>query len=136
MRLGASKGFPCFAGKLGNDEVVGSLKKSGKLRGRKRVTRFERDPFGASKIRRGNDAGALGEFGEIFRRDFEREANGSGDERGDGKHFAAHLEEEIVSPLDLLGGPGEGKADFAELVDVHGATLTVCGKRHRHRRPV
>lgn len=97
--------------------------------------------MGASEIRRGNDAGALGEFGKIFRRDFEREANGSGDERRDGKHLAAHLEEEIVSPLDLLGGAGEGKANFAELLDVHARLLlfaandTAAGGGLLHKRP-
>ena len=119
IRLGGGKGFASFAGELGDDQVVGSAKERRKFRGRKGVARFQGNPFRASQIRRRDYTGALGEFGEIFGRHFERKTNGRGDERSDSKHFAADLKEEVVAPLDLFSGAGEGQAYFAELLDVH-----------------
>lgn len=110
IRLGGGKGFASFAGELGDDQVVGSAKERRKFRGRKGVARFQGNPFRASQIRRWDNTGALGELGEILGRHFERKTNRCGDERGDGKHFAADLEEEVVAPLDLFGGAWKGQA--------------------------
>ena len=127
IRLGGSKGFASFARELSDDEVVGSAKKRTELGGSERVARFEGNPFRTGEIRRRDDAGTLGEFGEIFGCDFERQANGRGNEWSDSEHLASDLEEEIVAPLNLLGGSGKGKADFAELVDVHDLVESICG---------
>ena len=36
----------------------------------------------------------------------------------DSEYLAAHFETEVFAPLKLLGGVGEGEAEFAEPVDV------------------
>jgi hypothetical protein len=36
-----------------------------------------------------------------------------------GEHFVGDFEGEVAFPDRLLGGSGEGQAEFAELVDVH-----------------
>ena len=127
IRLGGSKGFASFARELSDDEVVGSAKKRSELGGSERVARFEGNPFRTGEIRRRDDAGTLGKLGEIFGCDFERQANGRGNERSDSEHLASDLEEEIVAPLNLFGGSGKGKTDFAELVDVHNLVKSICG---------
>ena len=78
---------------------------------------FEGDPFGASKIRSRDDAGTLGEFGERFVVGFEGQKYTRRFEGRDGKHFAGDFEDEIVAPLDLLGGVGKGKAKLSNGFD-------------------
>lgn len=62
----------------------------------------------------------LGEIMEFVGVRFQREPETRRFKRGNSKHFAADFEDEVVFPLHLLGGAGEGEAKLAELVDVHG----------------
>lgn len=89
------------------------------LGGRNGVSGFESDPFGAGEIGRGNDARALGEFKEGFGRCFESEPDARRLESKNREDSAAHLEDQTL-PLEMLGGIGEGKAEFAERANVHG----------------
>ena len=109
-----------FAWELGTDQIVGGAKERGEFREGKRVAGFQGNPLGTREVRGGDDAGAFREFQEVFRRHFEREPHAGGFQRRDGEHLACDLEEQVITPLDLLGGRREGKAEFAELLDVHG----------------
>lgn len=107
------------ARKLGGDEVIGFAEERGEFRLRHNLRGHEGDPFGTGQIGRREDAGAFREFGELFGISFEREPDGRGNQGRDGKHFAGDFEDQVVFPLDLFRSAGEGKADFAQLVDVH-----------------
>jgi hypothetical protein len=52
-----------------------------------------------SRVRRGDDPVEFGQFGELFRRTFERElARGAGVEADDREHLAADFEDEVFLP--------------------------------------
>ena len=104
-------------GKFGKYKVVGKAEQCSELLRRKRVGVFHGDPFGARKIGRGDDAGALGEFGEGFLGGFEGEKNGGRLKRSNRKHFAADFEDEIVAPLNLLRGVRKREAEFSDGFD-------------------
>jgi len=79
--------------------------------------------MGASEVWRGDDSGALDEFGKFFVGAFEGEPARAGFERNDGEHFCADFEEEVVFPLDLFGDAWERETEFADPVDVHGGRI-------------
>jgi len=114
------EGFARLAGELGNDQIIGGAKKRREFRRGKGIAGFEGNPLGTCEVRGGDDSRAFREFGEVFWRHFKGEPDACGLQQCDGKHFASNLEEEVVTPLDLLGGRGKGKAEFSELLDVHG----------------
>jgi hypothetical protein len=117
------EGFARLAGELGNDQIVGGAKKRREFRGGKGVAGFQGDPLGTREVWGGDDTRTLREFREVFWRHLKGEPDAGGFQRRNGKHFAGDLEEEVVTPLDLLGGRREGEAEFAELIDVHGGNL-------------
>lgn len=61
------QGFTSFSRELGEDKIVGFTKQGGEFLPLQGVLGFQRDPLRASQVRRGDDAGALGELREIFR---------------------------------------------------------------------
>ncbi len=115
--FGGGEALARFPGEFGEDKVVREAEERGEFLRREGVSVFERDPFCAREVGSGDDAGALGEIGEGFVGGFEGEENGSGFERSNSKHFAADFENEIVTPLDLLGGVGKTEAEFANGLD-------------------
>lgn len=80
---------------------------------------FHGYPVGPGQVGGGHDSLALDQLGEVFVAAFEGEAHPHGLQRGDRKHFATYLEDEIVIPLDLLGDAWERKQKCAQTIDVH-----------------
>jgi len=104
------QGLARFPGELGKDEVVGFVEQAGELFFLQGVLRFQRDPLRAGHVRRGNDAGAFGEVGEVFGGTLERKPDFRRFQDGHGKNLSAYSESEINAPGDLLGCVGEGEA--------------------------
>src|SRR5215831_2371091 len=109
-------------GKLGKDQFVGFAKQLFEFGNAQSIARFQCYPFGASEVRRGNNARPFGELSEILVRGFKGKADWRRDEGGDGEHLTAYLEQKIIAPLNLLGSSGEREAELAQLFDVHGTT--------------
>ena len=65
--LGAGQGFTDLLWKSGDNQVIRLTEKAGEFLARHCVSRFQSDPLRAGKIRGGDDVGALGQFGKIFR---------------------------------------------------------------------
>ena len=114
-----------FCGEPGDDEVIRGAKERGEFSGGNGVGALESNPLGAGEVGGGDDAGAFGEFSEGFVAGFKGEKNRSGFERRDGEHLASNFENEVVAPLDLLGGVRKAEAEFANGFDgVHAAPVT------------
>lgn len=99
-------------GEFGDDQGVCLAQEPLKFVVRKSGIRLQCNPLGAREVGRGNNPGLLDEFGELFAATLEREADFHRLERRDREHLAAHFEHQIVLPLDLLGGTGQGKQEF------------------------
>src|SRR5262245_16117109 len=79
-----------------------------------------------SRIRGRDDTIAFGQFGELFRRAFERElALGAGVESNRREHFAADFEDEVILPEDLLGHVRQRKAIVTNFFQAHTPTSTI-----------
>lgn len=117
FRFGGGEAVTRFFRKFGEDEVVGKAEERGEFLRGKSVGVFESNPLGAGEVGSGDDTRALGEFGEGFVGGFEGEKNGSEFEWSDGEHLAADFEDEVVAPLNLLGGVGEAEAKFSNGFD-------------------
>src|SRR5450432_4187362 len=77
-----------------------------------------------------DDSAAFGEFREIFGRSLEGYPDGSDFQNRVGEHFVGDFEGEVAFPDSLLGGAGERKAEFTELVDVHGSPAEAWLRTH------
>lgn len=106
-------------GQLGDNHVVGSAKERREFLGSEGFFRFKRDPLGARKIRRGDDAGALGQFGEGFVGSLKGQPDGGGNQYGMREHFASDLEGQVVFPDLFLAGLRERQAEVANPIDIH-----------------
>ncbi len=120
--FGGRESGTSFCGEPGADEVVGGAEERGEFSGGDGVGAFESNPLGAGEVGGGDDARTLCELGEGFIAGFDGEENGSGFEWRDGEHLACNFEDEVVAPLDLLGGVREAHAKIADGFDgVHAA---------------
>lgn len=102
---------------------MGLTEETFKFRVGQRGFRFQGYPVGPGQVGGGDDSRTLDQVGEVFVAAFEREARLYGLQRGDRKHFAAYLEDQIVIPLDLLGDAWERKQEFAQMIDVHSGSV-------------
>jgi len=85
-----------------------------------RVEALQRDPLRACKVGRRNHPVVFLQDGELFVGAFERDpVAGIRVQGGDGKHPAADLEYQVVSPLDVLGRTWHREAQFSEAFNVH-----------------
>ena len=112
-----------FFRKLGNDDVVRVPHEYGQLGGRKRIFRFQCDPLRSSEIRRGNNAGPLGQLIEIVRRRFERQPDGRRLEDRVSEHLARYLEGQIAAPDHMFRDGWKRKTKVADPAGIHSANL-------------
>ncbi len=112
------QGFASLPGELGENKVVGFLEQTGEFLFLQGVLSFQSNPQRAGHVRRGNDAGTFGEFGEIFGRTFERKPDFRRLQDGNRKNLSAYSEGEVSAPGDLLGCVGEREAQIADRVDI------------------
>src|SRR6266853_2401855 len=108
-----------FPRKPREDHVIRFAQQAREFLRRQGIPGLQRDPLRSRQVRRGNDVGPLGQLSEIFRRRFEREKYWRRLQRRYGEHLPAHFEYQIVAPLDLFRGAWKGKANLAQLIDVH-----------------
>ena len=134
-RFGASPGLSCwfarwpygFAGsfsKFGEDMVIRLAQQLCEFLVRQGVFRFQCDPFCASQIRRGDDAGAFRQFREIFRRAFEREPDRCRLQHGHGKNLFSHSKGQIVTPRNFFRGARKRETELAHLIDGHNSVAS------------
>jgi hypothetical protein len=85
-----------------------------------RIEALERDPLRAGEVGRRHHSAVFLQDDKLLVRTFERNpVAGVRIEGGDGKHPAANLEYQVVSPLDLLGRTEHRQAQFSEAFQVH-----------------
>ena len=116
------QGFASLPGELGKNKVVGFLEQTGEFLFLQGVLSFQSNPLRAGHVRRGNDAGAFGEFREKFGGTFERKPDFRRLQDANRKNLSAYSEGEIDAPSDLLGRVGKREAQIADPIDiqVHG----------------
>src|SRR5690348_15496429 len=78
------------------------------------VNALKRYPVIAAHIRRLAEALALEQFGEALGRALQRQVRMGGVQPGAGKDLAGDAEQQIIAPLDLLGGAGKRQAVLAK----------------------
>src|SRR5215472_6292731 len=87
------------------------------------VSRLQRHPLRPRQVRRRNNVLSLRQFREVFRRRLKRQTHPCRLERRYRKHFSAHLEQQIVAPLDLFRGSRKRQAQLAQPLCVHPPSL-------------
>ena len=116
-------------GELVVDEGVGAAELVFNLAGAECVPTFHGDPMGLGQVGRGDDAFLFEQLVEALGAAMEPEDAGTGAvEIGHGEHFAADVAvagpvDEVMAPVDGLRDVGEGHADGADALVVHGESL-------------
>ncbi len=80
---------------------------------------ISRNPLRARHIRRWDNPGPLGQFGETLRRTFEGKPHGRRLQHRNRKNLSGNPEGEIDAPGDLFSGVGKAKTAFAHPVYIH-----------------
>src|SRR5215467_3024855 len=112
-----------FFRQLCQNHFIGFAQQPSQLILRHRVAGLQRHPLRSRQVRRRNNVLPLRQLRELFRRSFKRQAYRRRLERRYRKHFAAHLEQQIVAPLDLFGGSRKRQAQLAQPLGVHPPSL-------------
>jgi hypothetical protein len=119
--LSGRKGLLRGPRQIRHDEIVRFPQQNRHFSWRQSIPRFDGNPLGSCQIRRRDNPRPLDQIGKFLRVGLQGEPDARRLQRNYHKHSAAHFEEQVVFPLNLLGDSGEGKAKFPQLVDIHGA---------------
>src|SRR5471032_2060498 len=110
-------------GQPGGHQFVGAPQQRGRLRVADLAQVDDAHPLGARQIRRGDDAGTVGQFEKALVLDLEADAVGSAVHAGDGEHFRGDGKHQIAFPFDVFGGAGQGAAKCQGEFEVHAAIM-------------